>query len=119
VELARVGMDDETAEDEGWEPAVGFAAFETSPRALGQGDAEGHVRLLADMDEGTLLGTEIVGDEAAELIHLAALAPDPDSALRLLAGGPWNHPTRGEELGNAAETMAAQWGMGEFVFPED
>ncbi|MFW6348880.1 MAG: dihydrolipoyl dehydrogenase family protein [Thiohalospira sp.] len=119
VELARVGMDDETAEDEGWEPAVGFAAFETSPRALGQGDAEGHVRLLADMDEGTLLGTEIVGDEAAELIHLAALAPDPDSALALLAGGPWNHPTRGEELGNAAETMAAQWGMGEFVFPED
>ncbi|MFO8155152.1 MAG: dihydrolipoyl dehydrogenase family protein [Pseudomonadota bacterium] len=118
VEMARAGMDDDAAEDEGFEPAVGFAAFETSPRALGQDDPEGHVRLLADMDEGTLLGVEVIGEAAAETIHLAALSPDPARALRQLAGGPWNHPTRAEEFGNAAETMASQWGMGEFIYDE-
>ena len=116
VEMARAGLDDDTAEDEGHEPAVGFAAFESSPRALGQDEPEGHVRLLADRDDGTLLGVEVVGDDAAETIHLTALAPDPGQVLHALAGGPWNHPTRAEEFGNAAETMASQWDMDEFIF---
>ena len=117
VELARIGMDDEQAEDEGFEPAVGFAAFETSPRALGQGDTDGFVRLLADMDSGALLGGEIVGAEAAELIHLLSGA-DPQTALRQLARARYNHPGRAEELQNAVETMASKWGLSEFVFGE-
>ncbi len=116
VELARVGLDDDTAEDEGFEPAVGFAAFETSPRALGQQDTEGFVRLLADMDSGTLLGGEIVGSEAAELIHLLSTAPDRNTALKWLARGRYNHPARAEELLNASETMASKWGLSEFLF---
>ncbi len=119
VEMARVGLDDDDAEDQGYEPAVGFAAFETSPRALGQGDAQGFVRLLGDMDSGRLLGGEIVGSEAAELIHLLSVAPDPDSALRMLARAPYNHPGRAEELLNASETMASKWGMAAFLFGED
>lgn len=116
VELARVGLDDDQAEDAGFEPAVGFAAFETSPRALGQGDTAGFVRLLADMDSGTLLGAEIVGSEAAELIHLLSTAPDRDTALKWLARGHYNHPARAEELLNASETLASKWGLNAFLF---
>ncbi|MEL5847848.1 MAG: NAD(P)/FAD-dependent oxidoreductase [Candidatus Igneacidithiobacillus chanchocoensis] len=116
VELARVGMDDERAEDAGFEPAVGFAAFETSPRALGQDDTRGFVRLLADMDSGEVLGGEIVGHEAGELIALLAQGGDRDSLLRRIAQAPVNHPSRAEELLNATETLAARWGLGEFVF---
>ncbi len=116
VELARVGMDDEQAEDAGFEPAVGFAAFETSPRALGQDDTRGFVRLLADMDSGEVLGGEIVGHEAGELIALLAQGGDRDSLLRRIAQAPVNHPSRAEELLNATETLAARWGLGEFVF---
>ncbi|AOU98610.1 pyridine nucleotide-disulfide oxidoreductase [Acidihalobacter yilgarnensis] len=111
VELARIGMDEDTAEDEGLEPAVGFAAFETSPRALGQDDTDGFVRLIADMDSGALLGGEIIGAEAGELIHLLSLAPDRESALRWLAAGRYNHPARAEELANATETLASKWGL--------
>lgn len=117
VELARIGLEDDEAEDEGFEPAVGFAAFETSPRALGQGDTEGFVRLLADMDTGELLGGEIVGAEAAELIHLLATG-DRQTALRRLAEARYNHPGRAEELQNAVETMASKWGLGEFVYDD-
>ncbi len=116
LELARIGLDEDRAEDLGHEPAVGFAAFETSPCALAEGDAAGFVRLLADLDTGTLLGGEITGAEAGELIHLLALAPDRDTALRLLAAGRYNHPARAEELLNATETLAAKWGLAERVF---
>lgn len=115
VEMARIGLEDDEAEDGGFEPAVGFAAFETSPRALGQGDSEGFVRLLADMDSGALLGGEIVGAEAAELIHLLSAA-DPQTALRQLTRARYNHPGRAEELQNAVETMASKWGLDAFVY---
>lgn len=49
---------------------------------------------------------------AGELIHLLALAPDHHSALRFLAAGRYNHPTRAEELLNATETLAAKWDWG-------
>ncbi len=103
IELARIGLDDDAAEDLGHEPAVGFAAFETSPCALAEGDGAGFVRLLADLDTGALLGGEIAGAGAGELIHLLSLAPDRETALRLLAAGRYNHPARAEELLNATE----------------
>lgn len=116
VELARIGLSEDQAEDAGREPAVGFAAFETSPCALGQDDTDGFVRLIGDMDDGTLLGGEIVGADAGELIHLLALVPDPASALAQLAAARYNHPARAEELLNAAETMANKWGMSDRIF---
>ncbi|MFP4080240.1 MAG: FAD-dependent oxidoreductase, partial [Ectothiorhodospira sp.] len=116
LELARLGLDEEGAEDAGLEPAVGFAAFATSPCALGQDDARGFVRLVGDLDRGALLGGEIVGAQAGELIHLLSLAPDADTALAWIARGRYNHPARAEEVLNAAETLGAKWGLGQAVW---
>lgn len=116
VEMAQVGMNEDMAEEQGLEPAVGFSAFETSPRALGQSDTDGFVRLIGDMDSGALLGGEIVGTDAGELIHLLTLAPDRATALRWLAAGRFNHPARSEELLNATETMASKWNMQDLIF---
>jgi dihydrolipoamide dehydrogenase len=116
VEMARLGLDEDAAEDEEFEPAVGFAAFETSPRALGQDEPEGFVRLVGDMDSGALLGGEVIGGDAGELIHLLSLAPDRETALAWLARGTWNHPARAEEVLNATETLAAKWGLQDVVF---
>ncbi len=116
VEMARLGLDEDSAEDEELEPAVGFAAFETSPRALGQDEPEGFVRLIGDMDTGALLGGEIIGGDAGELIHLLSLAPDRDTALAWLARGTWNHPARAEEILNATETLASKWHLQTAIF---
>ncbi|MCG5523868.1 NAD(P)/FAD-dependent oxidoreductase [Ectothiorhodospira haloalkaliphila] len=116
LELARLGMDEDAAEDAGHEPAVGFAAFETSPCALGQDDTAGFVRLIADMDTATLLGGEITGAQAGELIHLLSLAPDRETALAWIARGRFNHPARAEEVLNAVETLAGKWGLREPIF---
>lgn len=116
IELARLGMDEDAAEDAGREPAVGFAAFESSPTALGQDAPEGFVRLVADLDDGRLLGGEVVGGQAGELIHQLAARGNRDGALAELASGAVNHPSRSEEFVNATETLAHKWGLGERVF---
>ncbi|WP_019623671.1 dihydrolipoyl dehydrogenase family protein [Thioalkalivibrio thiocyanoxidans] len=116
VEMARLGLDEDEAEDEELEPAVGFAAFETSPRALGQDEPEGFVRLIGDMDTGALLGGEVIGSDAGELIHILSLAPDRDTALAWLARGQWNHPARAEEFLNATETLASKWNLKSEIF---
>ncbi|MDH5300168.1 MAG: NAD(P)/FAD-dependent oxidoreductase [Gammaproteobacteria bacterium] len=115
LELAKVGMNEDQAEDAGYEPAVGFSSFDSSPRALGQDDAEGFVRMLADMDSGEFLGAEIVGSEAGELIHKLLNAELQETILRDLAASPVNHPSRSEEITNAVETMAAKWGLAEKI----
>ncbi|WP_006788800.1 dihydrolipoyl dehydrogenase family protein [Thiorhodospira sibirica] len=116
LEMACIGLNETQAEDLDYEPAVGFTAFSASPCALGQSAPEGFVRLLADLDTGRLLGGEIVGEQAGELIHLLSLAPDPNTALAYLAQGRYNHPARAEELLNATETLAHQWGLTPWIF---
>lgn len=116
LELARIGLNEDGAEAKGFEPATGFAAFEANPAALGQGDARGFVRLIADMDSGRLLGAEIVGKDAAELIHILGMEFGTEDALKRLAGAAYNHPTRAEEILNAVETLAARWRLDKFVF---
>lgn len=116
IELGRVGLDEDSAIDEGYEPAVGFAAFETNPRALGQDDSAGFVRLIADMDSGELLGAEVIGSEAGEIIHLISGQLGHEDALYRLASTHYNHPARAEEVRNAAETLAAKWGLQQQVF---
>ncbi len=118
MELARIGLNEDLAEDRGLEPAIGFTAFEASPCALGQGDNRGFVRLIADMDSGALLGGEVVGSGAGELIHVLAAAPDQARTLRWLAKARVNHPARAEEFLNATETLARRWGLAGRIFGE-
>jgi len=116
LELARLGASEDEAEAAGREVATGFAAFEASPAALASGDARGFVRLVADGDSGELLGAEGVGLHAGEWIHVVAACADQPDALARLAAIRYNHPSLAEELQNAAETLAAKWGLADRVF---
>jgi dihydrolipoamide dehydrogenase len=116
VELARVGLSEDEAEARGLEPAVGFGGFEANPAALASDEPRGFVRIVADHDAGTLLGAEVAGLEAGELIHVAAPLVGRADGLRTLAGLRYNHPSLAEEFLNAVETLAAKWGMEHAVF---
>ncbi|MDX1811738.1 MAG: FAD-dependent oxidoreductase, partial [Gammaproteobacteria bacterium] len=116
IEMARIGLNEDQAEDLDYEPATGFAAFESSPTAIGQNDTEGFLRVIADMDSGKFLGGEIVGRDAGELIHLMALQQNNANSLQQFAELIVNHPSRGEEIVNATETLASKWNMQDFVF---
>jgi dihydrolipoamide dehydrogenase len=116
LELARVGRSEEAAERAGREPATGFTALATSPAALALGEPRGFARVVADHDSGALLGAEAVGAHAGEWIHLASACLGRKDGLAELARIRYNHPALAEELRNAAETLAARWGLGEKVF---
>jgi len=116
LELARIGLDADGAEALGCEPATGFTAFGTNPAALVEDDAAGFVRVVADAATGKLLGAEIAGSAAGELIHLAGIEFGSPDALARLAALRYNHPARAEELLNAIETLAARWGLKPQVF---
>ncbi|MHB1951628.1 MAG: FAD-dependent oxidoreductase, partial [Acidiferrobacteraceae bacterium] len=115
LEMARIGLDDDRADDAGLEAAVGFSAYGTSPEALAQDDAAGFVRILADAENGRFLGGEIVGREAGELIQVLALLAN-GGTLSAVTGASFNHPARAEEILNAIETMAARWNLADMVF---
>jgi dihydrolipoamide dehydrogenase len=116
IELARVGLSEDEAEARGLEPAVGFGGFEANPAALAADAPRGFVRVVADHDAGTLLGAEVAGLQAGEVIHVAAPLVGRADGLRTLAALRYNHPSATEEFLNAVETLAAKWGLEHAVF---
>jgi len=117
LELARVGLNEDEAEVQGLEPAAGFTSFDFNPAALAAGERGGFLRLVADLDSGRLLGAELAGRGAGELVSLLGMEFGAPQALSRLASAAYNHPARAEEILNAVETLAARWGMSAHVFP--
>lgn len=111
LELARAGATEDELDEGDAEYAVGYSAFAVNPAALGAGAGEGYVRLLVGRERGELLGCEISGREAGELIHLAGPHARPGSLLERLNRIPFVHPSLGEEFFNAAESLVSQWGF--------
>lgn len=111
LELARVGATETELEDADVEYAVGYSAFGVNPAALGAGEGDGYVRLLVGAERGELLGCEIAGHQAGELIHLAGPHAQPESLLEQLSRVPFVHPSLGEEFFNAAESLVGKWGF--------
>ena len=118
LELARVGWNEEQAEAMDLEPATAYTSFAVNPAALAEGDDAGFLRIVADLDSGKVLGAELGGRGAAELIGLLGLEFGDPRTLSRLAAAAYNHPTRSEEILNAVETLAARWNMGRHVFPD-
>ncbi|AXR79674.1 Pyruvate/2-oxoglutarate dehydrogenase complex, dihydrolipoamide dehydrogenase (E3) component [Natrarchaeobaculum sulfurireducens] len=102
-EIATVGMTEREAEDAGFETAVGQFPFRASGRALTTGDTDGFVKIVADEDEGYVLGASIVGPEASELIAELGLAVELGATLEDVASTIHAHPTLAESVMEAAE----------------
>ncbi|MEJ5211674.1 MAG: NAD(P)/FAD-dependent oxidoreductase [Burkholderiales bacterium] len=105
LELGRIGVSHE-AEEPGL--LVGSADFGHNVRAMSQDESDGFVRLLGDARTGTLMGAEVVGADAAELIHLLAQRLGQPDALRALANGFYGHPARAEAVCQAAQGLLAR-----------
>jgi dihydrolipoamide dehydrogenase len=90
------------AEEAGFEPVVGQMPLRANGRALSVNEREGFVRVVADDDAGFVLGAQIVGPEASELIAEAALAVELGATLEDVASTIHVHPTLSEAVHEAA-----------------
>ncbi len=102
-EIATVGMDEKEAKDKGIRIKTGKFPFGASSRAMTRNATEGFVKVIADEKSNKILGVQIVGSEASDLISEAALAIKMNSTLDDLALTIHPHPTLSESLMEAAE----------------
>jgi dihydrolipoamide dehydrogenase len=102
-EIATVGLTEDEAAEQGFEPAVGKFPFNASGRALTTGESDGFVQVVADEESGFVLGAQIVGPEASELIAEFGLAVEMGATLEDVASTIHTHPTLAEASMEAAE----------------
>ncbi|WP_255151660.1 dihydrolipoyl dehydrogenase [Halorarius halobius] len=95
-EIATVGMTESEAADEGFDPVVGQMPMQASGRALTLGERDGFVRVVADEETGFVLGGQIVGPEASEMIAELALAIEMGATLEDVGSTIHTHPTLAE-----------------------
>jgi dihydrolipoamide dehydrogenase len=101
-EVAAVGVSERSAGTSGQRVVVGKAAFGVNGRALTIEQPDGFVKLVADAEHGVVVGAQVVGPQASELISELTVAVE--CALRLddVAGSIHPHPTLGEAIVEAA-----------------
>jgi len=102
-EIATVGLQEKEASDQGRRIRIGKVPFAAIGRALTMGEPEGFVRLVADADSKRLLGAQIVGPDASDLISELALAIEMGATVEDIALTVHPHPTLPEAIMESAE----------------
>jgi dihydrolipoamide dehydrogenase len=101
-EVGTVGMTEAEAEEAGFDPIVGQMPFQASGRSLTLDENDGFARIVADADTEFVLGAQIVGPEAAELVAEVGLAVEMGAQLEDVAATIHTHPTLSEAVAEAA-----------------
>lgn len=107
-EIAWVGLTETQASEQGIEVEVGKFPWGASGRAVTIGRPEGVTKLLSEPESGRILGAGIAGPNAGELIGACALAIEMGAVAEDLALTIQVHPTLGETIMEAAESIVGQ-----------
>ncbi len=102
-EVAVVGLSEDRAKEEGYDPLVGRFPYAALGKALGMDAPDGVFQVVADARTERILGVQIVGAEASDLISEAAVAVQNGLTLSAVADAVHPHPTLPEGLKEAAE----------------
>ena len=92
-EVAAVGLTEEQAQARGIDYAVGRAEFSGNVRAAIAGADDGMVKLVFRRDDRHLLGVHVIGEMAAEIIHLGQAVLQNGGDLDYFIQAPFNVPT--------------------------
>ncbi|GED13561.1 dihydrolipoyl dehydrogenase [Aneurinibacillus migulanus] len=103
-EIASVGISETEAKEQGRSIVTGKFPYAANGRALSLNAGEGFVKIIADKEEGTVLGAQIVGPEASNLIAELGLAIEAGITLEEISQTIHAHPTLGEIVMEAAES---------------
>ncbi|MBF0189061.1 MAG: dihydrolipoyl dehydrogenase [Magnetococcales bacterium] len=101
-EIAMVGMTESDAKALGRAVNTGQFPLLASGRAQTAADADGIIRIVADAESDEILGVQILGREASELIASATVAIRSKMTSRQLAETIVSHPSLAETLKEAA-----------------
>lgn len=109
-EIASVGLTQKQAEKAGLQVRVGRFDFRSNGRAASAGEHDGFVQLVVEDGSEKLLGCQIIGPRATELINEVVVALKNGSTVEQLVGAVHAHPTFAEALPEAALQALASGG---------
>jgi pyruvate/2-oxoglutarate dehydrogenase complex dihydrolipoamide dehydrogenase (E3) component len=112
-EIALIGMGEDGCRHLGTDIAVGKALVAESLLGRIRGSRPGFVKLVFDRASRRLLGAQIVGDSATELVHLAAAWMEAEVTADVLASGLFNHPSLCDLFRIAAQRAVDALGPGD------
>jgi NAD(P) transhydrogenase len=115
-EMASIGLDEKAACERYRNPLIGRAKFEEVARAQISGAGQGLLKMIADPSGEQLLGVQIVGDSATELVHVGQSALQQGATIEFFIDNIFNFPTYAETyriaaldiLGQAAKCKTAE-----------
>ena len=102
-EVASVGLTEEEAREENNNIKISKFPFMANGKALGMGEIEGMVKIIADADTSELLGFHILGAHASDLIAEGTLALSMEATAFEIVNTIHAHPTLAEAIAEAAE----------------
>lgn len=102
-EIASVGISEREAKEQGIDYVAGRFPFAANGRALSVNAGEGFVKLIAEKGTNLVLGAQIVGPEASNIIAEIGLAIEMGATLEDIELTIHAHPTLGEVTMEAAE----------------
>lgn len=107
-EVASVGLTEEEARKEIDNIKVSKFPFMANGKALGMGETEGMVKIIADGDTLELLGLHILGAHASDLIAEGTLALSMEATAFEIVNTIHAHPTLAETIAEAAEGITGK-----------
>ena len=105
-EVASAGLTEAKAAEAGYKVKRSRFPFAALGRALSAGEPEGFVKVVSKEDDGLVLGVQIVGPEASNLISEVALAIEMGATVEDIALTVHPHPTLPEAIMEASESAA-------------
>ncbi|GIN74189.1 dihydrolipoyl dehydrogenase [Bacillus sp. J14TS2] len=102
-ELATVGYTEKQAKDEGIDIKAAKFPFAASGRALSLNSTEGFMKLITRKEDGLVIGAQIAGSNASDMISELSLAIEAGMTAEDIAMTIHAHPTLGEITMEAAE----------------
>lgn len=102
-ELASVGLNEKQAKDEGYDYVASKFPFQANGRALSLNQTEGFLKMITRKEDGLVLGVQIAGANASDMIAEACLAIEAGMTAEDIALTIHAHPSLGEITMETAE----------------
>ena len=109
--VAVVGSSRDSAKERGIDAVQAVSKFAANGKALGEGEADGFVQIVAEKGTGRIVGCQIVGPHAVETIHEVSLAMAHALTVKDIAHTVHAHPTVSEVIKMACADATAKCGV--------
>lgn len=102
-EIGTVGLNKDQAIQKGCKVCIGSFPFSSSGKAYITGETTGFIKIVTDKETGEILGAQMIGPRASDLVHEVAVAIKGEVVIDDLAATVHSHPTLSEAVMEAAE----------------